>query len=343
MTVAEYLERKARRSDATRITYGKAEDAFARCFKVTSADGIVAQLKAHKLDAYTALDKFVAYLLANGNAPKTVLTYVTAVKGLFRYEGIHLDNYELRAKVELPPKAEVSIDRIPTREEMRSIVLNSNRKTRALVALLATSGLRIGEAASLRVGNIDLLAKKITLIANRTKTKKPRITFFTEETATFLREYVGPGAENKDAWLYPDDKDPTRHLTTKALYMEVYRVLKRLGLLSRSDPDSKRNELHPHCFRKFFFSKLIGAGVDRGVAEHFMGHNFGLDNAYLHQSEEELRKEYAKAADSFTFLTEPKIDRESKETIEQLQDKMRIMQIQMDMQERALKALQKKA
>jgi integrase len=85
--------------------------------------------------------------------------------------------------VELPPKAEVSIDRIPTREEMRSIILNSNRKTRALAALLATSGLRIGEAASLRVANVHLLGNKITLIASRTKTKKPRVTFITDETA----------------------------------------------------------------------------------------------------------------------------------------------------------------
>lgn len=160
MTVAEYLERKARRSDATKLTYSKAEQSFAQCFGVKSADIVVQRVKAHKLDRYKALDKFVAYLLANGNAPKTVLTYVTAVKGLFRYEGIQLDNYQLRAKVELPPKAEVSIDRIPTREEMRSIILNSNKKTRALVALLATSGLRIGEAMMLRGGNIDLAPRR---------------------------------------------------------------------------------------------------------------------------------------------------------------------------------------
>jgi hypothetical protein len=74
MTVAEFLERKSRRSEATKLTYGKAEEAFARCFKVESPDVVVAQVKAHKLDRYRALDKFVAYLLENGSAPKTVLT-----------------------------------------------------------------------------------------------------------------------------------------------------------------------------------------------------------------------------------------------------------------------------
>lgn len=163
-----------------RLTYTKAEDAFARCFNAKSPDVIVDRIKAHELDAYAALDKFVSYLLANGSAPKTVLTYVTAVKGLLRYEGITLDNYQLRAKVELPPKVEVSIDRTTTREEIRTILLNSNRKTRALVSLLLTSGLRIGEAANLRVGNIELLTNTITLMSQRSKSCRPRITFLSE-------------------------------------------------------------------------------------------------------------------------------------------------------------------
>ena len=96
MTVAEYLERKARRSAATQLTYSKAEHSFAQCFGVKSADIVVQRVKAHELDKYKVLDKFVGYLLENGKAPKTVLVYVAAVKGLFRYEGIPLDNYDLR-------------------------------------------------------------------------------------------------------------------------------------------------------------------------------------------------------------------------------------------------------
>ncbi len=70
MTVAEFLERKARRSEATRQTYAKAEASFAKCFKADSPDVVVARIKGGKLDAYAALDKFVAWLTANGAAPK---------------------------------------------------------------------------------------------------------------------------------------------------------------------------------------------------------------------------------------------------------------------------------
>ncbi len=324
LTVSAFLERKARRSEATRQTYAKAEASFARCFNVDSPDVILSRIKGGRLDAYEALDKFVGTLTANGAAPKTILTYVAAVKGLLRYEEINLDAYKFRAKVELPPKTEISIDRIPTREEMRTIVLNSDRKTRALISLLATSGLRIGEAAALRVGNVDFENCKVTLLSSRTKSRRNRVTFITEETAGFLKEYLGRRVAKKEDWIFLDERRFNRKAGPDALYMNVYRVLRKLGLKQRLDPDSKRNELHPHSFRKYFFSKLIGAGVDRGVAERLMGHNFGFDNAYLHMDEDRLRKEYEKALDDFTFLTDRKPIRGQDERIlsleKQLQD-----------------------
>ncbi len=244
---------------------------------------------------------------------------MTAVKGLLRYEEISLDSYKFKAKVELPPKMEISVDRIPTREEMRSMILNSDRKTRALIALLATSGLRIGEAAALRVGNVDFKVCKITLSSQRTKSRRSRVTFITEEAAGFLKEYLGPRISKREDWFFLDERRFNRRAGPDALYMNVYRVLKRLGLKERLDPDSKRNELHPHSFRKYFFSKMIGAGVDRGVAERLMGHNFGFDNACLHMDEDRLRKEYLKAIDDFTFLTDRKPTRELEERTQALE------------------------
>jgi hypothetical protein len=67
LTSVDFLERK--------YAYGKALVKFADCLDVESADGAVAdQVKAHKLDAYRTLDKFVAYLIGHAPAPKTVTT-----------------------------------------------------------------------------------------------------------------------------------------------------------------------------------------------------------------------------------------------------------------------------
>ena len=188
--------------------------------------------------------------------------------------------------------------------------------------MLATSGLRIGEASALRVGNVDFKDCRVVLLGQRTKSRKSRTTFITEETAGFLKDYIGPRINKREDWLFLDERRFNRRAGPDALYMNVYRVLKRLGLKGRLDPDSKRNELHPHSFRKYFFSKMIGAGVDRGVAELLMGHNFGFDNAYLHIDEDRLRKEYLKAIDDFTFLTDRKPTREQEERLQALEKQL---------------------
>lgn len=297
-------------------------DSFARCFRVQSVDLLTAKIKSSELDAYATLDKFVGWLAGNGAAPKTIWIYVGAVKSLLDHEGVLLDQRKLR-RVQLPAKVEVSIDRIPTREELRGLILNSGPGTRTLIALLTSSGLRIGEAGNLRIGNLELLSNRITVIANKTKSRRTRVGFITDETAGFIREYLGRRIDSKDEWLFPDPEDPSKPCPRNTLYMRIFRVLRKQGLRAKLDPDSRMYELHPHAFRKYFFSKLIGSGVDRGVAEYLMGHRFGLDNAYLRMDEERLRKEYMKAADEFTFLQDRKLDLESKEQVDELRDQLK--------------------
>lgn len=127
-----------RRSEATRTTYACGLDAFARCFGVQSVDLLVAKIKSGELDAYNTLDKFVGRLSAEGAAPKTIWIYAGAVKSLLEHEGILLHRRTL-GKVQLPVKVEISIDRILTREELRTLILNSLPGRRALIALLASS------------------------------------------------------------------------------------------------------------------------------------------------------------------------------------------------------------
>jgi len=67
---------------------------------VESADVAADRVRAHMLDAYKALDKFVSYLIGQGFAPKTVVTYVTTTSEFFNYEEIDVDPYNIRTRVE---------------------------------------------------------------------------------------------------------------------------------------------------------------------------------------------------------------------------------------------------
>jgi integrase len=97
------------------------------------------------------------------------------VKSYLQHESVPIDGKQIRLKVGIPPDIESSLDRIPTRDEMRLLLRDSDPRVRALISLLATSGLRIGEAALLRVGNLNLDEERVTVMAKKTKSRSMRI------------------------------------------------------------------------------------------------------------------------------------------------------------------------
>ena len=97
-----FLERFDRWSPATRETYEVGLRTFADCFQVSQPDLIVERVKAGELDLYEMLDKFLGIMSIRGLAPKTVWCYLTVIKGYFRYEGVAVDNYQLRVRTSLP-------------------------------------------------------------------------------------------------------------------------------------------------------------------------------------------------------------------------------------------------
>ncbi|MGD0424012.1 MAG: site-specific integrase [Candidatus Bathyarchaeia archaeon] len=309
MAVEEFIESVGRRSEKTADAYQRGLDLFALCHHVDSPDLLVTRIKAGKLNQYQLLDKFISFMSREGYAPKSIWGYVSSVKSYYRYEEVDLDDRKFKKTVRLPVKTEISLDRIPTRQEVRDLLINTNARGRALVALLCTSGVRIGEASNLRIGNVDLDRLTVTILGTRSKSKKTRITFISKETAQFIREYLGKRIDRKEEWLFPNEDDLSQPLGRNALASAIHRLLEKRGLLKKLDPESYTYQLHVHCFRKYFFTNLIQSGVERGVAEFLVGHKFGLDANYLRMMEEKLRVEYDKAIDHFTFLSEATAER----------------------------------
>jgi integrase len=192
---------------------------------VDSPDLLVTRIKAGELD------KFISFMNREGYAPKSIWGYVSSVKSYYGYEEVELDDRKFKKTVRLPVKTEISLDRIPTRQEVRDLLINTNARGRALVALLCTSGVRIGEASNLRIGNVDLEKLVVTVLGTRSKSKKTRITFISKETAQFIREYLGPRVDKKDEWLFPNEDDPSQPLDRNALASAIHRLLEKRGLL----------------------------------------------------------------------------------------------------------------
>lgn len=133
--------------------------AFDRVFGET-VEVFISRVKGGEIDAYALFDRFVAELDRNGLSPNSIRGYVNRVKQYFAYNDVFLDRDIFRVKVGLP-RVEEPDDRAPTLEELRKILLWGKLRTKALILVLTSSGMRLGEAIKLKVKNVDFNSKPV--------------------------------------------------------------------------------------------------------------------------------------------------------------------------------------
>ncbi len=268
----------------------------------------MATIRENKLDVYDSLDKFVSYLSKQEKAPKTITSYVAGVRAFLSFNDITVAEQRFRAKVAMPKQYEISSDKIPTKEELQKLFLHSSLKVRTLIGCLCSSGLRIGELLKVKVGQINFESKppRIMIMARETKTRRTRTVFLTDEAISLVKEYLGDRIAERDSYVFGGVKPMTRGTA----YDIITHACKKAELRFKLDRDSKRYAIHPHVFRKFFMTRLLSSGVDRGVIEALMGHKFGLDSAYLRLTEGEIGTMYLNAMSNLTIMNSGEIARD---------------------------------
>ena len=310
--LSDFLAKRKIRSADTAETYLAALVVWARSRKQENPDAAIKDVLESKASPYQVIQDYISYLVEKGKSPSTVRTYVTALKSFMLDNDVEFSSEKLRAKTVIPATYYVSTDRAPTPEEVRRILQFAKLPTRAAILILVSSGLRIGELVSLKVQDIRFgdpgQPSRITVKAARSKSRKPRTTYASPEATDSLKQHLGNKIKVPDAVIFPAGKD--------ALYRCIIRAIRNAGLEVKDGP---RNELHPHSLRKYFFSNCLAAGIDRGLVENWMGHQFALDMNYLRMNDEKLASEYEKAIDKLTFLTST-ANGAMKDRIAQLED-----------------------
>ena len=147
----------------------------------------------------------------------------------------------------------------PTREEFSACLKACHTaRDRALLLLLADSGLRRAEAASLRWGDVDFASGQV--IVRSGKGRKARVSVVGARTRRALLAYrrtlPQPAA---DAPLFLS-RDGLR-LTADALASILERLGRRAGFA-----------LSPHMLRRFFAIESLRAGANLLAVQRMMGH-----------------------------------------------------------------------
>lgn len=83
-------------------------------------------------------------------------------------------------------------DKIPSNVELRRVLMHTPVQGKALFLLLASSGMRIGEALKLQLGDIEIDRNpaKINIRGEYTKTGNSRVAFASKETVLTIQEWL---------------------------------------------------------------------------------------------------------------------------------------------------------
>lgn len=142
----------------------------------------------------------------------------------------------------------------------------------AIVTVLAYAGLRISEALNLRLGDIDLAAREITV--QHGKGGKMRVVFIGDKVVVAIREYLQER---------PDTDSPYLFLSRKG------------GALSRGQVNRIFNAysdtITPHTLRHFFCSAAIEAGYSINEVANQAGHsNIHTTLLYTNPTREKMKE-----------------------------------------------------
>lgn len=128
----------------------------------------------------------------------------------------------------------------------------------ALVDLLASTGMRIGELVLLNKKDIDFEERECIVFG---KGSKERIVYFDARTKIHLQEYLD-SRNDKEKALFVSLNAPYTRMTIGGIEARLRKMGKRLGI----------NKLHPHKFRRTLATVAIDKGMPIEQLQQLLGH-----------------------------------------------------------------------
>ncbi|MCS7113804.1 MAG: site-specific integrase [Candidatus Bathyarchaeota archaeon] len=193
------------------------------------------------------------------------------------------------------------LDKVPSNAELRRILSHMDAKGRSLFLVLASSGMRIGEALKLKVEDLDLASEppRINIRGEYTKTGNSRTTFITSEAKESLEEWLKIRNEALNSAVkrsrYGKKVEDGRNWPFEAntAYFIWRNAIAKSGFAKRFQYNNgvERFTIHPHVLRKFYRTRLAMV-IPVDVVEALMGHEGYLTQVYRCYSIEDLANYY---------------------------------------------------
>jgi site-specific recombinase XerD len=153
------------------------------------------------------------------------------------------------------------IDYFSGQEIIRLREACKNRKERALLEVLRSTGARAGELVHITTDQIDWETGDALILGE--KNDKYRTIYLDEDARYYLYEYIKNRGFDSP-YLFPRSQSPHSVMTINGIYGVFHGIGKRAKMEVR---------VYPHKMRKTLGMSLKNKGVDLGIIQEIMGHS----------------------------------------------------------------------
>jgi integrase/recombinase XerC len=220
---------------------------------------------------HVAIRGFLSQLYEKGLGKTSVSRSLAAVRSLYRWLGREGVVDQNPAKLVATPRLPKKLPRVPTIEEMNSVLDGQMPEVAAfperdhlMLELLYGCGIRNSELTGINLDDIRLSAEAILI---RGKGKKERYVPFGDSVKSALVIYLparqkvlGETRKNTPALLI---NRRGGRLTTRS----VGRIIKKIAVAKGLSPD-----VHPHTLRHAFGTHMLEEGGDLRAIQELLGH-----------------------------------------------------------------------
>lgn len=247
---------------------------------------------------FTGLPSAYIHYLANQNLSKTsVARKGSSLKTFFKFlmKERYFEEHSLPLVFHRPKLLRKLPDFLSMKEVeqlLRAVSLEPEsplkHRNRAIIELLFSSGIRVGELAALDIGHVNWEESELLI---QGKGGRERLAFFSQKAMAALKSYQ---AHWEAISKTPMTLESPLFLNKDGGRLNV-RSIRRL-LIDLGNTAQLEKPLHPHVFRHSFATHLLNSGVDLRIVQELLGHiSIRSTQIYTHVSTERLKRAYMKA------------------------------------------------
>lgn len=239
---------------------------------------------------YNDIREYLNYLysknLSKSSVSRILSTLRTFFKWLVRENKIKSNPMELITS----PKKDKKLPTYLNHDDVEKILNIPDIKTplgmrdSAILEMLYSTGIRVGELISIKISDINYSEKTINVFG---KGSKERVVLFGDALLEKLTLYIKRGRNELLKKKQSNILFLNHHgnpLTERGIEDILNRIIKKGGL---------EFTIHPHMLRHTFATHMLDNGADLKVVQELLGHeNLSTTQIYTHVSNERLRKVY---------------------------------------------------